>query len=93
VITNKRENRASDALTFAILGVLLWPFGLLLGPVAVVRGISARHRIEASGGELIGANVALAAIVLGVAGSCLAYAALAAEVASLILTGGLIPAY
>ena len=90
---NKRERRATDALAFAIVGLLLWPFALLLGPVAIVRGVSARHRIEASGGELVGANVALAGIVLGVAGSCLAYSVLVAELASLILTGDLIPAY
>ena len=48
---NKRERRATDALAFAVVGLLLWLFGLLLGPVAVVRGVSARHRIDASGGE------------------------------------------
>jgi hypothetical protein len=90
---NKRERRATDALAFAIVGLLLWPFGLLLCPVAVARGVSARRRIDASGGQLVGANVALAGIVVGVTGSCLAYAALAAEVASVILTGSPIPAY
>ena len=92
MIANKRERRATDAVAFAIVGLLLWPFGLLLCPVAVVRGVSARHHIEASRSELVGANVAVVGIVLGVAGSCLAYSALAAELASLILTGGLIPA-
>ena len=89
----KRERQASDALAFAIVGLVLWPFGLLLCPVAIVRGVSARRRIEASNGQLVGANAALAGIVLGVLGSCLVYALLAAEVLSIIVTGGPIPAY
>lgn len=90
---NKREPLATDALAFALVGLLLWPIGLLLCPIAIARGVSARHRIDASGGQLAGANVAFTGIVLGVTGCCLAYSALAAEVASVILTGGPIPAY
>ena len=90
---SSREPWATDALAFAIVGVLLWPFGLLLCPLAIARGVSARRRIDASNGELLGANLALWGIVLGVLGSCVAYGAFVAEVASVVLTGNASPAY
>lgn len=93
MIASSRERLATDALAFAIVGVVLWPFGLLLCPLAIARGLSARRRIQASNGQLSGANVALWAVGLGVLGSCFAYAGLGAEVMSLVLTGKAIPAY
>lgn len=92
VIATRRERLATDSLAFAIVGLVLWPFGLLLCPLAIARGIAARRRIQASGGQLSGARVALWGILLGVLGSCVAYAGLGAEVMSLVLTGRAIPA-
>ena len=93
VIATGRERLATDSVAFAIVGLVLWPFGLLLCPVAIARGLAARRRIEASNGQLSGARVALWGIWLGVLGSCFAYAGLAVEVMSLVLTGNAIPAY
>ena len=93
VIASGRERLATDSLAFAIVGLVLWPFGLLLCPVAIARGLAARRRIEASNGQLSGARVALWGICLGVLGTCFAYAALGAEVMSFVLTGNAIPAY
>lgn len=93
MIAPGRERLATDALAFAVVGLVLWPFGLLLCPVAIARGMSARRRIQASNGRLSGANLALWGVGLGVLGSCVAYAALGTEVMSLVLTGQAIPAY
>ncbi|HEV2415653.1 MAG TPA: DUF4190 domain-containing protein [Candidatus Dormibacteraeota bacterium] len=93
MIASGHERLATDSLAFAIVGLVLWPFGLLLCPVAIARGLAARRRIDASNGQLSGARVALWGIGLGVLGSCVAYAGLGAEVMSLVLTGRAIPAY
>jgi len=91
---NTYEPAAKTALAAGIVGLLLlWPFGLMLGPLALWSGISARRRIEATDGKLAGAGLAMAGIVIGAIVSALSALMLLAEVASFMLTGGLIPAY
>src|SRR5258708_40042776 len=60
------EPAAKTALAAGIVGLLLvWPFGLLLGPLALWSGISAQRRIQASGGKLAGSGLAMAGAVMG----------------------------
>ncbi len=87
------EPSAKTALAAAIVGLLLlWPFGLLLGPLALWSGISAQRRIQASGGKLAGSGLAVAGVVIGAVVCALSAAVVLAEFIALLLTGSLIPA-
>src|SRR5260370_40663805 len=69
------EPSAKTALAAAIVGLLLlWPFGLLLGPLALWSGISAQRRLQASGGKLAGSGPAVAGVRGGAGGWGLAMA-------------------
>jgi hypothetical protein len=88
------EPAAKTALAASIVGlVLIWPFGIVLGPFAVWSGVSARYRIQAAGGRLRGSRVAAAAIAIGSIVCGLCTFGLLAEFISLVSTGSLIPAY
>jgi hypothetical protein len=89
-----REPRAIAALALGALSlVLIWPFGVFLGPVGLWFGISALRRITGSGGHRVGLGPAVAGVTMsGVVCACYGLA-LAAEIASVLLTGGPIPAY
>lgn len=88
------EPAAATAFVAGIVGVLLlWPLGVVLGPLAVWSGISARRRIETAGGRLVGSRLAVAGIVIGSTVCALSALMLLAEVVVFLLTGGLIPAY
>lgn len=92
VATNKP--RAIAALTVGILSIVLtYPFGVVLGPVGPWLGISALRRINRSRSNRAGLGLAIAGTATS-AVTCGFYAlALILEVASLLLTGALIPAY
>jgi hypothetical protein len=57
------DRGARNALILAI--VAFFCFGVVLGPVAVFQGVTARGRIRVSQGRLTGDGLALAAIILG----------------------------
>ena len=95
-VTPRRAPYEADAKTALATGIvavlLLWPFGILLGPLAIWSGMSARRRIQAAGGKLAGDQLALAGMVIG-SGVCGVCALLVlAEVGAFLSTGSLIPA-
>jgi hypothetical protein len=84
---------AKTALAAGIVGLLLlFPFGPLLGPMALWSGITARRRIQAADGKLSGSGLAAAGIVIGAIVCALSVSMVIAEVVTFMLTGGLIPA-
>jgi len=86
--------RATDAMWFGIVGVILvFPFGVLLGPAALFTRISALRCVRSSGGTMADSGRAIAGIVMGsiVCGVCAL--ALLVEVVVFLLTGAPIPAY
>ena len=90
----RREAHAVVALVLGICSiVLIYPLGVLLGPLAVGFGVSALRRINRSRPMLIGSGQAIAGIVTG--GIVIGFYALIFdfELVSFILTGGPIPAY
>ena len=62
----KTSGKAIAALVCGLVGILC--FGIILGVVALVLGLSAKKEIESSGGQLTGGGMATAGIVLGVIG-------------------------
>jgi hypothetical protein len=87
------EPAAKTAIASGIVGLLLlWPFGLLLGPLAVWSGISAQRRIQASDGTPAGSGLAVAGVVIGAVVCALSAAMVLAELIALLSTGSLIPA-
>jgi uncharacterized Tic20 family protein len=87
------EPAAKTALAAGLVGLLLlFPFGPLLGPMALWSGLTARRRIQAAGGKMAGSGVAMAGIVIGAIVCALSVSMVIAEVATFMLTGGLIPA-
>jgi uncharacterized protein DUF4190 len=80
-----------------VLGIcsilLIYPFGVLLGPLALWFGITALRRINRSGRGLAGSGLAVAGIVMGAIVCGLYALILLAELAAFLLTGSLIPAY
>lgn len=62
-LSPKRESRALVALVCGILGLAVAP--LLFGGTAIVLGIQARKKIQASQGMLTGEALSKAAVILG----------------------------
>jgi uncharacterized Tic20 family protein len=92
--TSRHEARAIAALVLGICSiVLIYPFGILLGPVALWFGITALRRIKRSGRMQAGSGLAVAGIVMGAIVCGLYALILLVELAAFLLTGGLIPAY
>jgi hypothetical protein len=60
------DGQATLSLILGIISVLCCP---ILGPVALFIGNASRQRIQASGGTLGGAGLAMAGLVLGVIGT------------------------
>jgi uncharacterized protein YqgC (DUF456 family) len=88
------ELRATAALIVGILSlVLIYPLGILLGPLALWLGVSAIRRINRGGGSRGGLGSAVAGVATSGVTCGLYTVALLLEVASLLLTGQLIPAY
>jgi hypothetical protein len=66
------EGMANGALVAGVLSLMCGLLGvgsLLVGPIAVLVGLFARRRIDASGGALTGRNRAVAGLVLGIVGT------------------------
>jgi hypothetical protein len=85
---------ATDAMWFGIVGILLvFPFGVLLGPAALFTGISALRHVRNGGGTTAGSGRAIAGIVLGSIVCGLCASALLVEVVAFLLTGSPIPVY
>ena len=93
-LATRHEARAIAALVLGICSlVLIYPLGILLGPLALWFGITGLRRINRSGRRLVGSGKAIAGVVMG-AVVCAFYALVAFfEVVAFLLTGGLIPAY
>jgi hypothetical protein len=90
----RREAHAIAALVLGIGSiVLIYPLGVLLGPLALGFGVSALRRINRSRPTLTGSGQAIAGIVTG--GIVSGFYALIVdfELVSFVLTRGPIPAY
>jgi Domain of unknown function (DUF4190) len=87
------EARAIAALVLGICAiVLIYPLGILLGPMALWFGITGLRRINRSGRALAGSGQAIAGIVMG-AIVCALYALIVFfELVAVVLTGGPMPA-
>jgi uncharacterized membrane protein len=90
----RHEARATGALVLGVSSiVLIYPLGILLGPLALWFGIKALRRISNGGRALTGSGQAVAGIVMG-AIVCAFYALIVfLELVAFALTGGPIPAY
>ncbi len=90
------ERNTDDAKTALAAGivsvVLIFPIGMVLGPMAVWSGASALRRINEADPGRRGARIAVAGIVLGLIACCMGASILVAEVTSFLLSGALIPA-
>jgi hypothetical protein len=87
------EARAAVALILGIAAiVMIWPFGILIGPAAFWLGMSAVRRINTAPGRLAGARRARAGVFMGalVCGMYLFVAVV--EVVATFLFGAPIPA-
>jgi hypothetical protein len=87
------EARAATALILGIAAiVMVWPFGILIGPAAFWLGMSAVRRINAAPGRLAGGGRARAGVFMGalVCGMYLCVAAV--EVVATFMFGAPIPA-
>jgi ABC-type dipeptide/oligopeptide/nickel transport system permease component len=89
----RHEARAIASLVLGICSiVLIYPLGILLGPLALWFGISGFRRINRSGRALGGSGLAIAGIVMG-AIVCALYALIVFfELVAFVLTGGPMPA-
>jgi hypothetical protein len=88
------EGRAIAALVLGICSiVLIYPLGILLGPLALWFGITGLRRINRSRRALAGSGQAIAGIVMG--GIVCGFYALIVffELVAVLLTGEPIPAY
>ena len=63
-LSPKRESRALVALVCGILGLLLLP--IIFGGTAIVLGVQARKKIQASQGMLTGEGLSKAAVIIGI---------------------------
>jgi uncharacterized Tic20 family protein len=90
----KREGRATAALVLGICCiVLIYPLGVVLGPLALWFGMSALRRIQKSNGSLPGLGFAIAGTIMGAIATGLYAVILLFEAVAFVLTGGPIPAY
>jgi hypothetical protein len=63
-LSPKRESRALVALVCSLLGLLLLP--IVFGGTAIVLGVQARKKIQASQGMLTGEGLSKAAVIIGI---------------------------
>ena len=71
--------------------VLIWPLGIVLGPIALWFGTSAVRHVNGSGGTLMGARLAKAGAICGGSVIAIYVLALIAELAAILLFGTAIP--
>ena len=91
--TAQHDRGATNALGIAFGSlVVIFPFGAVLGPAALILGIRAIRRISRSEGRLTGEASAIAATVIAAVVSALWAGVLVLEAVVLVGTGGLIPA-
>lgn len=79
------EGMANGALVAGVLSLLCGLLGvgsILVGPIAVLVGVFARRRIDASGGALTGRNRAVAGLALGIVGTAISLIWLAVVIAN-----------
>jgi hypothetical protein len=87
------EPRAALALISGIAAaVLVWPFGILLGPAAFWFGVSAVRRIDGALGRLSGAGRAQTGAIIGALVSGMYLFWILADVAAIFAFGEPIPA-
>ena len=87
------EGRGIAAFVIGTASIpLIYPLGILLGPLALWLGISAYRRINRSTGTLTGSGLAIAGIATGGIVCGFYAAALFFELLALTLFGSLIPA-
>ena len=87
------EARAAVALILGIAAiVMIWPFGILIGPAAFWLGMAAVRRVNAAPGRLAGGGRARAGVIMGalVCGMYLSVGLV--EVAATFMFGAPIPA-
>ncbi len=90
----RREARATAALVLGICCIaLIYPLGVILGPLALWFGMTALRHIQKSNGNIPGLGFAIAGIVMGAIVSGFYALILVFEVVVFLLTGGPIPAY
>jgi len=91
--TGADKARAAVALILGIAAVVLvWPFGILLGPAAFWVGISAIRSINRAPGVLTGAGRARTGIIIGAVVSAMYLFWVLAEVVAVFMFGSPIPA-
>ena len=78
--TPRRSGKALASVICGVIGLFLVP--LVLPVAAIVLGVMARREIENGHGRVTGIGMAMAGIMLGVAG-----VAIAAAIAALAITG------
>ena len=71
---------------------LIYPLGVVLGPIALLFAVSVLRRINGSDGILAGARLAKAGAICGGLVTAFYLLALLAELAALLLFGSFIPA-
>ena len=64
VVSPTTSGKATASLICGIIGILI--FGIILGPIAICLGVSARQEIRNSGGQIKGEGQATAGITCGV---------------------------
>jgi uncharacterized Tic20 family protein len=90
----KREAQATAALVLGICCIaLIYPLGVVLGPLALWFGISALRRVQRANGNLPGLGFAIAGVVMGAIATGFYALIVLFEVVVFLLTGGPIPAY
>jgi hypothetical protein len=91
--TRPVEPRAGLALSLGILAiVLVWPFGILLGPVAFWAGLSAIRRIERASGTYAGSGRARTGAFIGAVVSGMYLFWVLVDVVAIFAFGSAIPA-
>jgi uncharacterized Tic20 family protein len=92
--TRRREARATAALVLGVCCIaLIYPLGVILGPLALWFGVTALRHIQKSNGRLPGLGFAIAGTVMGTIATGLYALILFFEVVAFLLTGGPLPAY
>jgi len=87
------EPRAGLALSLGILAiVLVWPFGILLGPAACWAGLSAVRRIDRTFGTYAGSGRARTGAFIGAVVSGMYLFWILLDVVAIFATGSAIPA-
>ncbi len=91
--TRPVESRAGLALSLGILAVVLvWPFGILLGPGAFWAGLSAVRRINRAPGTLAGSGRARTGAIIGAVVSGMYLFWIVVDVVAIFAFGSAIPA-